>query len=247
MKMSILIGQRKLSRILLRLLNRRQDLVELKLERALMKYSFLNSNLTDNDRIKRTSKYSKFVIFRHPLDRLVSAYRDKLGAPLIKSMSRYNYFEELKHTILLKYHPNAYQMWKTSDIDQKLYVPFSTFVRWLVDTSESSMNEHFQTQFTITQPCVVRYNFYGDFRKFAKDGLQILNQFTSELSSYRKEGSHKYTMTRSLLHLYYTQLDRQLKGALWKRWSMEFEFFHLLYPSERTLTEKLLGRRPETS
>ena len=92
----------------------------------------------------KIDSFKKFVILRHPLDRLVSGFRDKLGAPLVKKLSRYNYFEELKHAILLKFHPNSYQVWKMSESEQKLYLPFSTFIRWL-ETTLGWLRNDFQT------------------------------------------------------------------------------------------------------
>ena len=243
MKISILvIAQQQLSRIVLRNLHRRRDMVELRLERALQRASLLNSNLSDSELLMKIDSFKKFVILRHPLDRLVSGFRDKLGAPLVKKLSRYNYFEELKHAILLKFHPNSYQVWKMSESEQKLYLPFSTFIRWLVDSNEGDLNEHFQTQLTVSQPCLVHYNFYGDFRRFTEDGLQILNQFTSDVSAFDREGNHSHKMTRLLLNLYYSQLEPKLKKALWRRWKNELEFYHLLYPDDQSLTETLLGQ-----
>ena len=245
MKISILVGQRKLSRIVLRLLKRKPDLVELKVARALRKASFVNANLTDSDLIERIKDYRKFVIFRHPLGRLVSAYRDKLGTPLLKTKWQYNYFEELKHAIVLKYHPNAYHVWKTTDIQQNLYVPFATFVRWLVNSQEHDLNEYFQTQLIISRPCLMQYDFYGDFRTFGEDALQVLHQFTSDVSAFRKDGYHHGMQTHQLLHLYYSQLQLKLKRALWRHWKLEFELYHLLYPNELALTERLLGTSPD--
>ena len=244
MKISILIAQQHLSRIVLRILHRRRDTVELKLERALQKASLMNTNLTNPDLMAKITSFKRFVILRHPLDRLVSAFRDKLGAPLVKNppSSRYNYFEELKHAILLKFHPNSYQVWKLSEVEQKLYLPFSTFIRWLIDSNEGDLNEHFQTQFTVCQPCLIQYSFYGDFRRFSDDGLQILNQFTSDVSAFDQKGYHSHKVTRLLLHLYYGQLKTKLKQALWRRWEREIEFYHTLYPNEQSFTEKLLGQ-----
>jgi hypothetical protein len=37
-------------------------------------------------------------------------------------------------------------------------VDFQTYVRWIVDTPNRELNEHF---YPMAQPCRVRYDFYG--------------------------------------------------------------------------------------
>lgn len=237
MRISILIGMKKILKSVLR---QNRDYAEIMIKKAIKTATLLDKQLTEENITDRIQNYRKYVILRHPLERLVAAYRDKLSAPLIRSPKR-KYFELLKHNILLQYHPNAHRMWQSNSNHPNVFVPFEAFIHFIVDSNDEELNEHFQTQLTVCKPCLMQYNFYGDFRNYSRDAMKILQQFTSDVSGFTSSGYHKPAMeTRALLQMYYSQLSSALKEALAHKWQLELEFYHLLFPDEQQLTERLL-------
>ena len=91
-----------------------RDRLEKELEKAIQKGTFLNSSLTNENWWMMMYEFERYTIVRHPLERLVSAYRSKLRKPLLwkPQPSQLSYFEETKHTVLRKCEPDLYEKWK---------------------------------------------------------------------------------------------------------------------------------------
>ena len=69
---------------------------------AMSKVSFLNRTLTHTQKMSRISEYYKFMMIRDPLERLVSAYRDKMAAPLMAGYEN-QFPDKIKLAILERY------------------------------------------------------------------------------------------------------------------------------------------------
>ena len=69
---------------------------------AMSRVSFLNRTLTHNQKMSRISEYYKFMMIRDPLERLVSAYRDKMAAPLMAGYEKL-FPDKVKVAILERY------------------------------------------------------------------------------------------------------------------------------------------------
>ena len=83
----------------------------------------MNVHLNDWERIAKLREYFKFMMIRNPLERLVSAYRDKIEPPLefcyhdrrhdplvyhLKYLENMEYFQAHRRLILSKYHLASY-------------------------------------------------------------------------------------------------------------------------------------------
>ena len=244
MRVSLLVASNRLSRVVLKL-RHRKEYVEKKLEKALKKASFLNYSLNNETMLLMISQFQKYTIVRHPLERLTSAYRDKLASPLLRVVNSrtFTYFEHLKYSILQAYEPYLYQKWEAERKMADVSVTFPVFVTWLTEHNSSEVvNEHFAMQVDNCQPCRMHYHFYGNFKTFVNDSIQILSKFTSNLSPFSENGYYKPGLeTRQLLPTYYSQLSPILKERLRQHMKLELDFYHSLYPSEKHLTDDLLG------
>ena len=244
MRVSILVSSKRVSSLVLKM-KHKKEYVERKLERALKKASFLNIKLTNETMLSMVSQFQKYTIVRHPLERLASAYRDKLAGrlPNVLKEKPFKYFEKLKHSILQEYDPYLYQRWEDRGKNFNVSVSFPVFVAWLTERNSSEVvNEHFTMQVDNCQPCRMHYHFYGNFKTFVNDSLQILSKFTKDLSPFSDKGYYKPGQeTHQLLPTYYSQLTPVLKERLQLHMELELDFYHSLYPSEKQLTASLLG------
>ena len=105
---------------------------------------------TEKERRRALKVTTKFLVVRHPLDRLVSAYRNKFefGDP-DKFPLKYG-----RH-IVRQYRENATEMALRTGADVT-FVEFLTFL-----TREPLGDGHWVRQYDQCQPCVVKYDFIG--------------------------------------------------------------------------------------
>jgi hypothetical protein len=241
MRSTLLIHMNAVPPYIIRLQKKRK-LFEKKMEQALLKTTFLDVNLTDSDKLSMMSDYSRFTIVRHPLERLLSAYRDKLEKPLLKVIKPFDYFEHLKHIIMDYYHHNKYMEWNTHKYSASydINVSFATYVRWIVENSTTIINEHFISQYQNCEPCRFDYHFYGNFRNFTEDATSILKQFGTRFKLIQPSYYTKGKETSTLLFDYYSRVPLALRRKLYLVMNLEFDFYHHLYPLHANLTDSLL-------
>ena len=242
MRATLLIGKDVLSKYVIRL-QKKKSIMERRMELALKKVTFLNEELSEDEKLFRILRFNRYTIVRHPLERLLSAYIDKIKGPVLKVIHPVNYFERLKQEIFKKYCHNEFEVWKQSNRSES-YISFTTFLKWITNENITTINEHFMPQYYNCEPCRMDYHFYGNFKNFSKDAAQILEQFSPSLellqTSYHPPGK----TTSDIMTDYYSQVSKQLKQSLYFKFSIEFDFYHSLYPSEKAWTYKLLEITP---
>ncbi len=231
-----------MSRSAVHLVKNRRLALEALIEKGLKKSSFLHKTLTDQSRIDALKTYGKYIIVRHPLQRILSGYLDKLSGPLLrKEIKPYNYFQHLKHDILKKYKEEDYSFW-IENKNSELKVTFEDYILWLSKEKVSLLNEHFSPQFHNSQPCRVRYHFYGNFDQFETDFTMILERFGIDnlLLNLLRPSEHDNS-TQHKIDLFWSPLSLELKHKLFWKYKIDFDFYHALYPFEYSLTKKYLA------
>ena len=182
------------------------------------------------------------MIVRNPLERLLSAYLNKLSKPLEKGVTTQNMFEEIKRSILQQYHPEQYRQWISDNTSESIAINFETYLSWIIDTPSEYLNEHFAPIVTLSQPCRIQYNFYGNFKLYSSDMAAIIKRLGVAKEffidrSYHAQGSS----TRDLMPSYYAQVSMEVKHRLVEDVSEDLEFYYFLFPEERDTHIPLLG------
>ena len=214
------------------------------LEPALRRASFLNKTLTEADRTHRLQTYYKFMIVRNPLERIVSGFRNKIEPPL-KFKKQDKFPESVKKEILQQHRPAELLYWQQTTAKQQLFnisVSFQEFIRYLIERKKSTINEHFLPSMDICHPCLIKYDFYGNFKNISHDARSLIERFKTNPKFYRDESLHNNSeKTSRFLERYYSMLSHRDKVQLLGAWYDELVFYYTLYPSERNCHTHLLG------
>ena len=100
-------------------------------------------------------KYTGFMIARHPMDRLYSAFRDKI----------------LRKSIVVK------------NINGRTITPsFSRFLTFLAMSNPTSYNRHWKPNWVLCNPCMYNYDYILKMESFDRDSGSLLRQVRGQES-----------------------------------------------------------------
>lgn len=154
--------------------------------------TFLQDNEQNLARLKLKHFY-KFMFVRHPLERLLSAYRNKFGENIGDYRRRYG------SKIIRAYRPKS----KAREAFMKgdLSITFEEFLRFLIDSDTSTMDVHWKPMHELCQPCAVHYDFVGSFEQLREDADFVLGRIrgNSTVSFPKRQGYYRPTTPDTLI------------------------------------------------
>lgn len=211
------------------------------LQPSIGKASLLNENLSDEERLRRIRTYFKFTFIRHPLERLLSAYRDKISPPL-QFTNQLSTPDIYQRYILTKTRKEELEKWTASNGSYDISISFSEYIQWWVGADAKLIDEHYSPMLMNAQPCRVRYDFYGGFRLYVPDMTLVIKRLNGSANYFSSEGTHPAGQeTGDILINYYSQLSVELKIALYERIYKELDFYYHLFPKESDSHKHILG------
>ena len=210
------------------------------LEVAIKRHSFIGLSLKTRQNILQN--YYKFIMYRNPVDRLLSAYRSKVEKKPLDGFGHDRpHYNWLKKTIFQYKHPHEYKKWRANRGKEKIPISFSDFVDYWLFTDGVKYDEHFQTIFTLCQPCHVRYHYYGNFDTFEHDAEVLTKHIKSDSvllrDSYYKDGEQ----TSIIAPKYYGQLTQKQKKMIVIRLARDLSFYYTIFPSQRDTHKEIMG------
>ena len=137
--------------------------------------TFFANNL--NDTLKNgVGNFTKFMFVRHPLERLVSAYRDRLAS------NNTRYHNIVGKRVIRKYRKNPSPLsLKTGDD-----VTFPEFVSFVIDewkVGKRPLDPHWRPVVDLCLPCEMQFDFIGKFETLNQDVEFLLRKLNeSDLS-----------------------------------------------------------------
>ena len=118
-----------------------------------------------------TEKGKTFIFVRHPFERILSAFRDKLEDPSVKGRQFNEYYYNKYGRRVVMY----YRKEKITGPSYK-YPRFSEFVDFLLDREIRYDDEHWAPFFKECTPCHIHYNFIGHFETLYWDIHLLANK-----------------------------------------------------------------------
>ncbi|KAK2587762.1 hypothetical protein KPH14_003870 [Odynerus spinipes] len=164
------------------------------------------SNYTLSEIEKKLATYDKLIVVRHPFERLLSAYRNKLEAKHEKS-SRY-FQTRFGKKIIKKYRANATQESLQNGDD----VTFREFVEFVTDDSENgTRNEHWRPIYELCQPCIVNYNLVSKYETLVEDATEVLERMNVSSINFPSKPPSGEPTSKKLDRYYSTLSYKQLR------------------------------------
>ncbi len=207
---------------------------------AIYKTSFLQHALSDMKRTQIVKTYYKYTFIRHPLVRMVSAYKDKVEPPLVHGSNLWT--EQMKRHIVERFQADEYNRWQQSGFSFLLQIPFHVYAQWLIETRDMYLNEHFGPVINSIYPCRVKYDFYGNFDQLVTDMRAIADKFHVPREYIQEHGYHRPGQeTQQRVQSYFSRLDKVMKQRVFQEFYRDLDFYYHLYPEERNNHCQMLG------
>lgn len=132
----------------------------------------------------RIRSYYKFMFVRNPMERLLSAYRNKFGENVGEYRKRYG------PQIVKRYRgPGAVDDGHYDDIT------FEEFIRLIIDMDVMKMDPHWMPMHELCQPCAVNYDFIGSFEHLQADAKYVLEHIRGDTDAYFPKRQRYYDPT----------------------------------------------------
>ncbi|XP_072194706.1 carbohydrate sulfotransferase 9-like [Excalfactoria chinensis] len=160
------------------------------------------------------NNYTKVMFTRHPLERLVSAYRDKLL-----------HFEPYYSTTVANQIKAMFRKNKNSSAK----VSFQEFVSFITAEPPNTLDIHWKPMFLLCDPCNIHYDILGKYETLGLDSEQVLKAIGAPKSlrypSLKRYGSEKRTNGDITLE-YLRQLSSEQIEKIKKLYQMDFLLFN---------------------
>ena len=195
-------------------------------------------------RLNSLQSYFKFVMYRNPLERLLSGYRNKVEQRPLVGLKETQQFDWLRKAIFHECHPMEYKKWTNDNYRDPVNISFVDFIHyWLADPPMLQQSAHFRPISELCQPCRTRFDFYGNFKNFEQDATVLIDRLYSkhERKGHYTSSPPRKTNTSELLAQYYGQLSTQQRRAVFHKLAFELDFYYHVFPEESETHKIILG------
>lgn len=187
------------------------------------KYPLLTKNLFK----KLITQTIKFLVVRHPFERLMSAYVDKLESYSRDVDYRGGYYYAMYgHDIVASYRAKYKQKFPANPLFEKKEPSFVEFVEYLIETPMDKYDEHWKPIFVLCPPCHFNFDIIVKMETFKRDTQFLLNQrgLDSGLLT-RKHSTKAGESDGDLKKRLFSQLSKKMVSALQDKYRIDLTMF----------------------
>ncbi|NWU89400.1 CHST9 sulfotransferase, partial [Upupa epops] len=173
----------------------------------------------------RLNTYTKAVFVREPMERLVSAFRDKFEHP-----NSY-YHPVFGKAIIKKYR---------QDPDEEALrtgsgVTFKEFIRYLLDSHRPvGMDIHWEQVSQLCYPCLINYDFIGKFETLEEDANHLLQLVGApaelRFPSFKDRHSSDERTSAGVVRQYLKELSEEERQLTYAFYSLDYLMFNYTSP-----------------
>ncbi|KAL0266501.1 UNVERIFIED_CONTAM: hypothetical protein PYX00_009018 [Menopon gallinae] len=191
-------------------------------------------------------KTLKIMSVRHPFERLLSAYRDKLeNTNYGQEHGTIHFYKKFGRKIVKKYRENGNntKAWELLKPSQYLWNPevpkpagveptFREFVRYLIDANLIQYaDDHWIPFYLYCTPCLLHYNVIAKVETMDRDQLYVIRLLGLQ-DRIKPRWRHKTQFTAgnaekvsNIAKIYFQQLSVNEVNALYQKYKIDFELF----------------------
>ncbi|XP_068432564.1 carbohydrate sulfotransferase 8-like [Clinocottus analis] len=173
----------------------------------------------------RLETYTKVLFVREPLERMVSAYRDKFENPN-------NYYHSLfGKPIISKYRTNpSPEALKTGN-----GVTFKEFVQYLLDVHRPvGMDIHWEQANQLCNPCLIDYDFIGKFENMEEESNFLLRLTGAppnvKLPSFKDRNPADKRTSTNITQKYFSQVSTLERQRIYDFYYTDYLMFNYTKP-----------------
>ncbi|KAM8895175.1 carbohydrate sulfotransferase 8-like isoform 2-T3 [Spinachia spinachia] len=173
----------------------------------------------------RLETYTKFMFVREPLERMVSAYRDKLENPN-------DYYHNLfGKPIISKYRANP----SPEALNTGNGVTFKEFVQYLLDVHRPvGMDIHWDQTNQLCNPCLIDYNFIGKFENMEEESNFLLRLAGAPpnvtLPSFKDRNPADKRTSTDITQKYFSQVSALERQRMYDFYYTDYLMFNYTKP-----------------
>ncbi|CAF1396872.1 unnamed protein product [Rotaria magnacalcarata] len=192
-----------------------------------------------------SSNFTRVIFVRHPLERLASAYVDKIATLTKEPFSLY---DSIRRAICRKYSSfyltvvqhNFYRVHrriskKIEEPCHKVVPKFEHFINYIMSDSVIS-DVHWYPYSKLCYTCLFKYNFIGKHETIEEDLARLLTHLGLESKDWKNVNYFRTGKTRQYYKSMYSNLNNQLLCTLKYFYKDDFKLFD--YRLEDYLTDK---------
>ncbi|CAH1797137.1 unnamed protein product [Owenia fusiformis] len=136
-----------------------------------------------NERIKILQSYTKFMFVRDPLDRIVSAFKNKFTFKGKSNQKEYEWYgKAYGKAIVKKYRKNP----TLRSLQDGLGITFEEFIQYITNDAPHK-DEHWKSVYLLCHPCDINYDYIGNFYDATNESNFILNRIHLETIKFPSE------------------------------------------------------------
>jgi len=210
------------------------------------KYPLLSKNL--NKQFMPVSL--KFLVVRHPFERVMSAYMDKLEDYQRDLKFRGGYYYAMYGAdIVAKFRHKYQEKFPKNPLFMKKEPSFVEFAEFLIETPVTKYDEHWKPHFILCPPCHFKFDVIVKMETFDRDTNFILSQrnLKGVVSLKKKHSSigKKHKKEKNLAKSLFSQLSKNMVKALFEKYRVDFQMFEYDISDYIKYASKSVGLMPD--
>nr|XP_021155902.1 carbohydrate sulfotransferase 9 isoform X2 [Columba livia]XP_021155903.1 carbohydrate sulfotransferase 9 isoform X2 [Columba livia]XP_021155904.1 carbohydrate sulfotransferase 9 isoform X2 [Columba livia] len=174
----------------------------------------------------RLDTYTKIIFVRDPMERLVSAFRDKFEHP-----NSY-YHPVFGKAIIKKYRPNANE----EALKTGSGVKFKEFIQYLLDSHRPvGMDIHWEQVSKLCYPCLLNYDFIGKFETLEEDANYFLRLVGApaelKFPKFKDRHSSDERTSAEVVRQYLKELSEEERQLTYDFYYLDYLMFNYTSPT----------------